>query len=358
MATYTDLIAFVLSGDPGTTANPIIQSLTNVDIIDTGDGPNDTSAAFLEESSFMSSFEATIDGVVYTYSGGVGNLENLDISTPGAPIITGHKVNLFAENGDEINLFFIANGNTIPSDINYGVDRVDAGGIFSGGRMEYSTIMSGPTMPLCFTAGTIVSTSRGAIAIEELQVGDLVQTLDHGFQPVRWIDSMTLTPDRARATPSLFPIKISRGTLGSNIPDRDIIVSPQHRILISSKIAERMFGDTSMLVPAKDLIDLKGVEPLKIENPVEYIHILFDSHEIIETSGLLSEALYLGDMSARALSHAARQEIMDLFPDILDAGNRPKPARSFHRGKRVRKMVERHIANASHVFDPSLSLSD
>ena len=49
------------------------------------------------------------------------------------------------------------------------------------GFVEFTT-----TAP-CFTAGTLIETPRGAVAIETLQVGDRVMTLDRGPQPLRWI---------------------------------------------------------------------------------------------------------------------------------------------------------------------------
>lgn len=87
----------------------------------------------------------------------------------------------------------------------------------------------------CFAAVTMIETGRGAVAIEKLTEGDLVQTRDHGLQPIRWIGWRTVD-----ARHDLAPIRIKAGTFGN---DRDLLVSPQHRILVSDWMAELLFGE-------------------------------------------------------------------------------------------------------------------
>ena len=64
---------------------------------------------------------------------------------------------------------------------------------------------------------------------EKLAAGDMVVTMDHGPQPIRWIGS-SKRPDR-----QLAPILIRKGALGNT---RDLRVSPQHRMLLSGWQAE------------------------------------------------------------------------------------------------------------------------
>jgi hypothetical protein len=50
--------------------------------------------------------------------------------------------------------------------------------------------------------------------------------------------------------------------LGPGVPARPLHVSPQHRILLRNRVAQRMFGAAEVLVAAKALLDLPGVTQL------------------------------------------------------------------------------------------------
>ena len=93
---------------------------------------------------------------------------------------------------------------------------------------------SGSEALICFARGTMIRTPEGERRIEHLRQGDLVVTLDSGIQPIRWIGSRTVRASGAQA-----PVRFARGTIGN---DRDLLVSPQHRMLLSSRWAARPFG--------------------------------------------------------------------------------------------------------------------
>ncbi|MGL4823211.1 MAG: Hint domain-containing protein, partial [Plesiomonas shigelloides] len=115
----------------------------------------------------------------------------------------------------------------------------------------------GTVTPLvCFVAGTKILTDRGVVAIENLKVGDLVETVDRGLQPIRWIGSRQIPLTELLANEKLRPIQILAGALGTCIPHQDVMVSPQHRVLLRSKLVERMFGTNEVLTAAKNLLNL------------------------------------------------------------------------------------------------------
>ena len=107
--------------------------------------------------------------------------------------------------------------------------------------------------------------------VERLEIGDLIDTKDHGPREICWIGSRTLTKSELVATPKICPVRIKAGALGRGVPQRDLVVSPQHRILVRSAIAERMFGNPEVLVAAKHLLALEGIsvvspDPSDIDN--------------------------------------------------------------------------------------------
>lgn len=95
---------------------------------------------------------------------------------------------------------------------------------------------------VCFAAGTMISTEKGDVAVQDLRKGDMVWTRDNGFQPLRWAGASHLNASDLAAKPKLLPIRIKAGALGVNMPSVDLVVSPQHRVLVRSAIAQRMFG--------------------------------------------------------------------------------------------------------------------
>src|SRR5690606_6300515 len=99
-------------------------------------------------------------------------------------------------------------------------------------------------VPICFCRGTLIATRNGEVPVEKLRLGDEVLTLDHGYQPIRWLGSRKLSALALRARPALRPVEIRDGALGAGLPTRDLRLSPQHRVLLRSKVLDRMI-DTS-----------------------------------------------------------------------------------------------------------------
>jgi len=199
---------------------------------------------------------------------------------------------------------------------------------------------------VCFAAGTMIRTETGDVAVQDLREGDMVWTRDNGFQPLRWAGVSHLNAGHLAAKPALLPIRIKAGALGLNMPSVDLVVSPQHRVLVRSAIAQRMFGAMEVLVPAKHLTELPGVDVETDVTSISYHHLMFDAHEVVMSNGAASESLYPGPQALRALGAEALAEIEAIFPGILSAQDAPATARPFARGAKVRQMASRHMANS------------
>ena len=92
----------------------------------------------------------------------------------------------------------------------------------------------------------------------------------------------------------LWPVRICVGALGNGLPERDLLVSRQHRMLVSSRIALRMFGQADVLIPAIRLTALPGIAIDTNVTEVEYFHILLANHEVVFAEGAATESLYTG----------------------------------------------------------------
>lgn len=171
---------------------------------------------------------------------------------------------------------------------------------------------------ICFTPGTLIDTLRGRVAVETLVAGDKVLTRDHGFQPLAWTGRRDLSADEIARCPSAAPIRIAAGALGKGLPERDLLVSPRHRMLIAGARAELMFGEREVLVAAADLLGLPGVTQ-EVAGPVSYIHVMCDAHQIIRAEGAWSESFQPAEAVLNALDAATRAELLGLFPELATA---------------------------------------
>lgn len=159
----------------------------------------------------------------------------------------------------------------------------------------------------CFVAGTGILTPDGEVPVENLRPGDLVMTHDEGPQPVRWVGRR-----QVKAEGALAPIIIRAGTFGDH---RTLKVSPQHRVLIRDSLAELLFGETEVLVSAKDLVNDRSVR-IKKGGEVDYVHLLFDRHQVIWSSGLATESFLPGPQTTRGFEREIVQEICAIFPEM------------------------------------------
>lgn len=163
---------------------------------------------------------------------------------------------------------------------------------------------------VCFVRGTLIETNRGEISIEDLAKGDLVRTVDHGMQPIRWIGSTSVAAVGRRA-----PVLIRKGALGNT---SDLLVSPAHRMMLHSWQTELLFDAGEMLVAAQSLVNDSTI--IRQEGgTVEYFHILFDTHEIVFANGIPSESFHPGEASVGAMAKQAREEIYALFPQLAES---------------------------------------
>jgi hypothetical protein len=174
----------------------------------------------------------------------------------------------------------------------------------------------------CFTPGSLIVTERGEVPVEQLEEGDLVLTRDNGYQPVRWIGRRDLSGAELQAHPNFAPVRIARGALGGELPLRDMMVSPQHRILFTGHRAEMLFGEHEVLVAATHLTGLSGVTRA-MPQQVSYIHLMFDRHEIVRADGAWSESFQPGDMTLAGMDDAQRNELLALFPELAAGQYRP-----------------------------------
>lgn len=184
------------------------------------------------------------------------------------------------------------------------------------GRLEFKEIEN--VIP-CFTPGAMIATPRGEVPVETLREGDKVITRDNGIQEIRWTGNRTLNRTELAEGNGLKPILIKAGSLGRNLPERDMLVSPQHRVLITGETPQLYFEESEVLVAAKHLVGKQGVSVMDTMRTT-YIHFMFDRHEVVLSDGAWTESFQPGDQTLGAMGEATREEILALFPELATEG--------------------------------------
>jgi hypothetical protein len=132
---------------------------------------------------------------------------------------------------------------------------------------------------VCFFAGTMIACPNGERAVETLSVGDRVLTSDGRVMPVRWIGRNTVSTKFADPL-RVLPIRIMAGALADHLPVRDLLVSPEHAVLVD---------DT--LIQAGALVNgLSIVRESNVAETFVYYHIELAEHALVLAEGTPAES--------------------------------------------------------------------
>lgn len=326
-----------LLGTYGSTSAPLANNVVDV-IADDADGDTNLNS---DNDSFASSETMTIDGVAHTLDSGV--VYNATLTYADGTTATITATVLQTTDGDLYLAPEMAN--------NADKAAMEAQPIKS---LTLTSVAVNPTTVganrqqtnfVCFIAGTLIATPDGQRPVEQLRPGDFVDTLDHGAQPVRWIGTRRVTQLRQIAVPGAAPIVFPTGCFGAGRPFRTLCLSQQHRVLVRSTVAQRMFGSDQVICAAKRLAGLDGIGVAPARAAVEFWHFCFDRHEIVFANGLAVESLLIGPQAKRTL-------VPDAAP--LESGTAPlppdlarNPARPIAEGRRGKQLVSRLSARAT-----------
>lgn len=168
-----------------------------------------------------------------------------------------------------------------------------------------------PAFEAAFTAfarGTLITTTRGPVAIEDLEPGMKIVTNERGPSPLLWIGSTSVRPSQGNG-PSLT--RIMSDALGMGRPMSDLMTGHGARILHRSA----MTGEQA-LRPVRDLIDGTHVIELRPPSAVQLYHIALHRHATITAAGLEVETYHPGPGFENVLPHQQFAQFMALFPHV------------------------------------------
>ena len=131
----------------------------------------------------------------------------------------------------------------------------------------------------CFLTGTRILTDKGEVAVETLQIGDLVQTAERTLEPIKWIGRQTREPQQVRNPLRSHPIHIKAGALGNGLPHRDLFVSPDHALLFEG-----------LLINAGALVNGTSIVKTEPTETFTYFHVELDKHALLVAEGTAAES--------------------------------------------------------------------
>lgn len=169
---------------------------------------------------------------------------------------------------------------------------------------------------ICFTPGTMILTPQGPRRVEDLREGDKVQTKDCGAEDVCWIGSRRMTGARLFAMPKLRPIRIRAGAFGIERPDQELVVSPEHRMLVKGSAAQALFNTPEVLVSARELVNGSTVAVDYTLKEVTYIHLLLPRHQIVWANGVETESYHPANTALSTLETNDRGRLLNMLPEL------------------------------------------
>lgn len=195
-------------------------------------------------------------------------------------------------------------------------------------------------LTVCFTSGTLIETPDGPRPVEEIEVGDLVTTLDRGAMPVVWRHARRYEGLGEADAAHLRPVRVRRGSLQAGVPHRDLFLSPHHRIMVDSPIAQRMFGQAELLIPAFKLTKLPGISSCDKLGAVTYHHLFLGSHAVVFAHGAPVETFLPEPQALNQLPSRPRRALERLMTGPIT------PARALlESGPLLQEFLRRHKKN-------------
>jgi hypothetical protein len=259
----------------------------------TNDDSTDFKDAYLETGRQQTLNQAvTIDRTDY-YPGSKVESEFLMMAG------TGSEVFVIRINGKEVGFSYPVGQYPMPGEAFTCVDERD--GIYSDSSEVAPESGEQYAGVACFGEGALIGTPRGVCKVEDLEIGDMVRTLDRGSQPIRWLHR-NIQPLDTGNKEDAFPILIKAGALGEGLPVNHLIVSPQLRILVGGKGQLQDQYKREVFTPAKSLIYCDKIRRIRSKREILWVHFACDQKEVVYANSCLSESLVLGPLARKGMT--------------------------------------------------------
>lgn len=286
----------------------------------------------------------TIDGVNYNFTVELtGDLPLNENKVPDA--LEGLQVTVISVEiaGNTERFFFVTDGSgtqALMDDFGNGAIALD------------NADFTPPPIVICFCTGTQILTPTGYCGVETLSIGDYVLNDAGDPKQIKWIARSELSYGQLRRFPENKPMRIAADSIAEGIPFADLLVSPQHRVVLEGIQVELLFEVPKVLMAAKHLggTDVGSV----VETEVSiYYHLLLDDHDMVVSNGLVSESVQLSAQSINGMSAEAQNSLCQEFndDDLARFVRRPDAIRSLSAHEAL--VLVRRMFGANSLSKPS-----
>jgi hypothetical protein len=175
----------------------------------------------------------------------------------------------------------------------------------------------GTTTVICFVRGTMIRTPEGEVAVETLKRGDLVLASGGEAKPVRWLGRQTISTVFADPL-RVLPIRIKAGALSENVPARDLLLSPDHAVLVEGALVQAgaLLNGTSI------------VRETTVPKVFVYYHVELDDHSLILAENTPAET-FIDNIDRMHFDNWAEHQA--LYPEGKAIKELPYPRAKAHR---------------------------
>ena len=163
--------------------------------------------------------------------------------------------------------------------------------------------------------GTLLPTSRGPVAVEDVLPGDEIKTVDSGFQTLLWRGGTMIIPGAKGQTEEMRKlVRIAADSLGIARPMPDLVLGPKARLFHRSSAIQRFTGRDGAFVPVQDFIDQTHIIELTPPSPVPVFHLGFHRQERILANGVEIESHHPGNILAQRIGPDVLALYLSFFP--------------------------------------------
>ncbi|CEF43100.1 outer membrane protein (plasmid) [Acetobacter senegalensis] len=137
----------------------------------------------------------------------------------------------------------------------------------------------------CFLSGSMIRTTNGEIAVENIQIGDEVIAFDwrtntEVVRPVVWVGKTHfnirhgLSDDEAG-----WPVRVLKDAIADGVPYKDMLITSEHCLFFKDRF-----------VPVRMLVNGVSIFYDKSISSYDYYHVETEQHSVITADGMLTES--------------------------------------------------------------------
>ncbi|MGV4856966.1 membrane protein [Acetobacter indonesiensis] len=137
----------------------------------------------------------------------------------------------------------------------------------------------------CFLAGSMIRTTSGEVAVEDIHIGDEVIAFDWRsntdvVRPVVWVGKTHVNirhgmPDDEAG----WPVRILKDAIADGVPYKDMLITSEHCLFFKDRF-----------VPVRMLVNGVSIFYDKSISSYDYYHVETEQHSVITADGMLTES--------------------------------------------------------------------